>query len=175
MQQTIRAVKSLKLLVVALRTGRVAKEKYPLGPPLITDSFRGAISIDPAKCRGCGACVLICPPNALTLRFEGGKAILEYFKGRCIFCGMCADICPANAITVTREFELAAVELGDLKEEIVHVVSKCAICGKPFETIAQVKYVRDSQLITEKYVYVCPDCRSKRVAKLFAMKPGEIS
>jgi len=95
--------------------------------------------------------------------------------GLCIFCGMCADICPANTITVTREFELAAVELEDLKEEIVHEVSKCAICGKPFETIAQVKYVRDSQLITEKYVYVCPDCRSKRAAKLFAMKPGEIS
>jgi len=166
-------MKSLKLLIIALKTGRVSREKYPLGPPLITDSFRGAISIDPAKCRGCGACIPICPSNALTLRFEDDKAVLEYFKGKCVFCGMCADIRPANAITITREFELAVVELEDLKEEVIHVVSKCIICGKPFDTIAQLKYVRDLRLITEKYVYVCLECRSKRVAKLFAMKPGE--
>jgi hydrogenase-4 component H len=172
--QLSRVIKPVKLLLIALKTGRVSREKYPLGPPLITDSFRGAISIDPVKCRGCGACVLICPPNALTLRFEGEKAILEYFKGRCIFCGMCADVCPVQAITVTREFELATVEVEDLKEEIVHVMSKCIMCGRPFETITQLKYVKELKLITEKYINMCPECRSKRVAKLFAMKPGEI-
>jgi formate hydrogenlyase subunit 6/NADH:ubiquinone oxidoreductase subunit I len=64
--------------------------------------FGGAISIDPAKCWGCGACTLVCPPNALTMRLEGEKIVLEYFKGRCIFRGMCADTCPANAIIVTK-------------------------------------------------------------------------
>jgi len=169
--QISRIASPLKLLTIALKVGRVTK-KYPFGPPLLTESFRGAISIDPAKCWGCGACTLVCPPNALTMRLEGEKIVLEYFKGRCIFCGMCADTCPANAITVTKEFELAATSVEDLKEDVIHKMSKCAICGKPFVATAEIRDVMKMQPITEEYANICPECRKKRAVKAFGMRFG---
>uniref|UniRef100_A0A7C4BBZ3 4Fe-4S dicluster domain-containing protein n=1 Tax=Ignisphaera aggregans TaxID=334771 RepID=A0A7C4BBZ3_9CREN len=171
--QVDRISSPLKLLTIALKTGRVTK-KYPFGPPLLTESFRGAISIDPAKCWGCGACVLVCPPNALTMMFEEGRAILEYFKGRCIFCGMCADVCPANAITVTKEFELAATNLEDLKEGVIHRLSTCAVCGKPFAPAAELRDVMKMHPIVEEYANICPECRKKRAAKAFGLSFGAI-
>jgi hydrogenase-4 component H len=169
--QVNRIAAPLKLLTIAFKTGRVTK-KYPFGPPLITEAFRGAISIDPAKCWGCGACVLVCPPNALDIIFEKEKIVIEYFKGRCIFCGMCADTCPANAITVTKEFELAATNLEDLKEDVVHRVSKCAVCGKPFAPAAELRDVMKIHPITEEYANICPDCRRKRTTRAFGMRFG---
>jgi hydrogenase-4 component H len=169
------ALKSLTLISIAADVGRVTKKKYPLGPPLLTDSFRGAISIDPAKCWGCGACTLICPPNALTMRFEAEKISIEYFKGRCIFCGMCADACPTKAITVTKEFELAAVNLEDLKEEVIHKMSKCSVCGKPFAPFAELRDVSKLQPITEEYVNICPECKKKRAAKAFGLRFGAVT
>ena len=47
------------------------------------------------KCLACGACVNICPQDALSLTFEGiGFYHVEVDEDRCIDCGRCAEVCP---------------------------------------------------------------------------------
>jgi len=52
--------------------------------------------IDRERCTGCGACVEICPPRALTT--EDNCAQLE--EEFCEECGFCASECPVGAITI---------------------------------------------------------------------------
>lgn len=53
--------------------------------------------VDKSKCISCGACVSICPVNAI--RFgEDGKAEIDETK--CIRCDSCEATCPVNAIKI---------------------------------------------------------------------------
>ncbi|MEM1623747.1 MAG: 4Fe-4S binding protein [Sulfolobales archaeon] len=160
-----------RILEIALRTGRVTR-RYPYEPPLLTPEFRGAVKIDPSKCWGCGACVKVCPPNALTLKPAGKEATLEYFVGRCIFCGMCAEVCPAKAIEVTKEFELSATSLEDLKSRVIHRLARCSICGAPIWTEAELRTVVKSSPIAEEYYLVCPKCRKEKFARAAMLRLG---
>jgi ferredoxin len=47
------------------------------------------------KCNGCGACMRLCPVDAIT----GSKNALHGIaKDRCIECGACGRICPREAV-----------------------------------------------------------------------------
>ena len=52
------------------------------------------VSIDNAKCTGCGSCVDVCPEQAITIHDD--LAMIN--EDLCIQCGTCADACPAGAI-----------------------------------------------------------------------------
>ena len=54
-----------------------------------------AVKINKETCTGCGACVNVCPVEALKL--EEGKAIVD--EGTCIDCGACISECPVEAIS----------------------------------------------------------------------------
>ena len=53
------------------------------------------MKVDREKCLGCGACISMCPVQAIS--FKDGKAEID--KKKCIKCGTCKDICPVGAIT----------------------------------------------------------------------------
>ena len=55
-----------------------------------------AAEIDKEKCTGCGACIDVCPVEAVVL--EDGKANVD--EDTCVECGRCADECPNDAITL---------------------------------------------------------------------------
>ena len=57
-----------------------------------------AAKVDNSKCTGCGACIEICPVNAVKL--ENKKAIVD--KGECAECGVCINECPNEAISLPR-------------------------------------------------------------------------
>lgn len=160
-----------RILEIAFRVGRVTR-RYPYEPPLLTPEFRGAVKVDPSKCWGCGACVKVCPPNALTLKASGKEAVLEYFVGRCIFCGMCAEVCPANAITITKEFELSATSTEDLRTRYIHRLTHCSVCGRPVWTESELRAVVKSSPVSEEYIVLCPDCRKKRFTKATGLGRG---
>jgi len=54
-----------------------------------------AVQIDEEKCTGCGACVEVCPVEALQLEDE--KATVS--EG-CVECGACIDECPNEALSL---------------------------------------------------------------------------
>ena len=53
-------------------------------------------SVDKAMCTGCGNCLEVCPPQALSL--QGEKANIR--DDLCEECGFCAAECPVEAITI---------------------------------------------------------------------------
>ncbi len=56
---------------------------------------KGRIEVDTDKCLDCGACISLCPTDALHLDDEDK---LEYFEDKCIACNLCIDGCPRQAI-----------------------------------------------------------------------------
>jgi NAD-dependent dihydropyrimidine dehydrogenase PreA subunit len=52
-----------------------------------------AVKVDLEKCTGCGACVEVCPADAIKLEDE--KAVIS---DECIDCGACVAQCPTEAI-----------------------------------------------------------------------------
>ena len=53
-----------------------------------------AVKIDRDKCTGCGACMDVCPVDAI--KIEKAKAIIS---DKCMDCGACMSQCPVGAIS----------------------------------------------------------------------------
>jgi heterodisulfide reductase subunit A len=53
-------------------------------------------SVDNAKCRGCGACVSVCPYQAIAMDEDRGVAVVV--AAQCKGCGTCAAWCPTGAL-----------------------------------------------------------------------------
>lgn len=64
------------------------------------------MTVNPARCKGCGLCVQTCPKKIIAL--EKNLNAKGYHPARvremekCIGCGMCALMCPDCAITVEK-------------------------------------------------------------------------
>jgi len=53
-----------------------------------------AVRIDVDKCTGCGACVEVCPVQALEVK--GAKVTVN---DNCVDCGACLNQCPVAALS----------------------------------------------------------------------------
>jgi ferredoxin len=53
--------------------------------------------IDRLACTGCGDCVVVCQPQALTL--ASAKAVVVRPEA-CTYCGDCEAVCPVGAIAL---------------------------------------------------------------------------
>lgn len=53
-------------------------------------------TVDNDICTGCGACVEICPAEAI--QCEEGVAVID--DEQCIYCGVCERECPSGAVLV---------------------------------------------------------------------------
>ena len=74
------------------------------------EGYRGRIAYDAEKCIGCGKCMKVCCPGAITRSEEtapGGKNItLTFDLTSCTFCGTCADFCDDGAIKMTEDYHM---------------------------------------------------------------------
>jgi len=95
-------------------------EYYPEERPVLPETVRSSMALDPEKCIACGLCVNACPNKVIELtsvRNENNKKVLATYHmnvGRCLFCGLCTEACPTGALRVTQEFENAVYERDDL-------------------------------------------------------------
>ena len=55
-----------------------------------------AVVINEETCIGCGACIEVCPTEALEMVDEKAKVDAE----KCVDCGACIDECPVEAISL---------------------------------------------------------------------------
>lgn len=132
----------LQEAVVCLKAGRVTLP-YPAQARPVPDNFRGRPLFDAAKCTGCGGCANNCPAREILL-FDVCQEVrvLQYLGRRCTYCGRCADVCPEKAITISREFENATNDIGDIKQRLELFMSTCQRCGRCFKeatTLDQLK------------------------------------
>jgi len=67
-----------------------------------TVSLPKLIEVDAEKCVCCGACVALCPVEAITIDED---ASIIFNKEKCVgsTCGVCVDACPARAIKSVKQ------------------------------------------------------------------------
>ncbi len=57
------------------------------------------IVVNRSVCLGCGACVAVCPPDALFLH----NGYLAIDAGTCTRCERCVKMCPVHALSAAQE------------------------------------------------------------------------
>ena len=62
----------------------------------MAESFTATFVVDEELCYGCGACIALCPTNALDLKDR--LAIVEQEK--CTLCEHCIPSCPVFALRI---------------------------------------------------------------------------
>lgn len=62
--------------------------------------------VDDTRCNGCGACLDVCPTDALTMK--DGQAFID--EGLCESCAVCQSACPQEAILPLEEAEVVVAE-----------------------------------------------------------------
>jgi len=71
-----------------------------------------SLSVDGARCAGCGICAEVCPHGVFS-REQGGTAVIRD-RMLCMECGACALNCPRKAIRVNRGVGCAAAIIGGI-------------------------------------------------------------
>ena len=101
-------------------------ENYRGVPGLPTEAGTGK-----DKCIGCGACMRMCPQNAIKVVAEMGedrkRRLVEFTldAGVCMWCGLCTEVCPTRAIVMTRHYELASFD----RESLLYPVERLRELG----------------------------------------------
>jgi formate hydrogenlyase subunit 6/NADH:ubiquinone oxidoreductase subunit I len=145
--------------------------KYPFEPSPAPEGFRGRTEFTD-KCVGCGACVAVCPPKAITIVDKGNTRVLTIDHGLCIFCGTCQDVCPWEGVALTETFEMATLDKTQSCNEIEHELIFCEGCGhiittkKHMEEIT--KTIKDVGLLDkdrERIETLCTRCKRSHFAQ----------
>ena len=129
---------------------------------------RPSVSLDTAKCIGCGACADICPRHAITISQHDGFDIIRYSYGTCLYCRQCAQVCPEKAIEYTGtcepvkfDTELYAEDKANLELEICQ---KCGAAYTPKPMLVKVQEsLRESGYEAPESIRLCSRCRNKEL------------
>ena len=69
---------------------------------------------DPAACTGCGACVSICPKQAITMRADSEGFLYPVVDGtKCVACDACEKRCPAGKPAQEKHAKLFGAQAKD--------------------------------------------------------------
>jgi ferredoxin len=106
---------------------------------VVPQRYRGKPEFDTDACVGCGACVNVCPTQALTQidETDGDRPIrkitLRY--DTCIFCGNCQDGCTTECgIELSNQWDLAGLDRASMAETHEYELQLCEKCGAAIGT-----------------------------------------
>ena len=108
--------------------------KFPAEPCVVPERYRGKPEFDLDKCIGCGACVNVCPTQALTMsdNVEAQPPIrrINLRYDTCIFCGNCAENCTTETgIKLSNKWDLAGLDRQAMCEAHEYELQLCERCG----------------------------------------------
>jgi len=126
-------LRELKEAITAVFSPRFTS-RFPAEPCVVPERYRGKPEFDLDDCIGCGACVNVCPTNALTQIDETQanppvrKITLQ--ADACIFCGNCSDNCTTETgIKLSNEWDLANMDRATMTETHEFELQLCEKCG----------------------------------------------
>ena len=113
-------------------------------------SMRQTVRKNPAECTGCGACVSICPKQAITMQPDAEGFLYPKVDGeKCVSCDLCEKRCPAGHCQALLHYEIdpekckgctactrvcpAGAISGTPRHAHTIDVSKCLKCGACME------------------------------------------
>lgn len=64
-----------------------------------TEKITRGVRLDEESCFECGACVSLCPTEALQLTDDYSIKLNEE---KCVYCGACVPACPVNSLSLKR-------------------------------------------------------------------------
>ena len=126
-------LRELKEAITVLLSPRFTT-KFPAEPCQVPENYRGKPEFDDDYCIGCGACVNICPTEALTqaddLESDPPKRTIISRYDTCIFCGNCQDGCTTEkGIKLTNQWDLATLDRQDTITTHEYELQLCEKCG----------------------------------------------
>jgi len=130
-------LRELKEAVIAVSStltfGRFTT-RFPAKPCVVPERYRGKPEFDLDTCIGCGACVNVCPTEALTqmddLETDPPKRKITLRYDTCIFCGNCSDNCTTETgIALSNQWDLATLDREDTVETQEYELQLCEKCG----------------------------------------------
>ena len=130
--------------------------------------FRGAVTLDPDKCIGCGMCSYVCVSNAVTGSEQANAYIWTYDPGRCTFCARCVDRCPGNALSMDTGQMPCYEHPGELSTRHLVRFHACTECGDPVRLASDellqraLDHVKDE---TRELAHLCERCRRRRLQR----------
>ena len=126
-------LRELKEAITVLLSPRFTT-KFPAEPCQVPENYRGKPEFDDDYCIGCGACVNVCPTEALTQIDDlestppMRKIISRY--DTCIFCGNCQDCCTTEkGIRLTNQWDLATLDRQETITTHEYELQLCEKCG----------------------------------------------
>jgi len=126
-------LRELKEAITAVFSPRFTS-RFPAEPCEVPERYRGKPEFDLDTCIGCGACVNVCPTEALT-QIDDSEANPPVRKitlqtDACIFCGNCSDNCTTETgIKLSNKWDLANMDRATMTETHEFELQLCEKCG----------------------------------------------
>jgi ferredoxin len=122
----------------------------------------GKVTLEKARCTGCGLCVLSCPTGAMTFTSDDERNVYQMQHGLCVACGQCVEVCPEHCLQLERSLELDGLNQPAsvlFEDEVV----RCTGCGNPFAPKAMITSIKTklpkSGRPPDSTLELCPECK----------------
>lgn len=101
-------------------------KNYPAEPINYPEGSRGHIDIDIQQCISCGACMINCPPGAITVDRKKKRWTINRFD--CVQCGYCTRVCPKKCLYLNPGYQTPGPEKVTYSQ--THIMTEAELAAK---------------------------------------------